>query len=472
MIDPKRIQPLNSKQPARGAYVLYWMQQSQRAECNHALEYAIERANDLGQGLLVAFGLTDDYPEANLRHYRFLLEGLRDTAEALGKRGIPMLIRRGRPDDVALEMAADASLVVCDRGYLRHQKAWRRRVARSAQCQVVQVESDLVVPVDVASTKMEWAARTIRPKVHKHWERFLKPLRPTRLEKDSTLPRGDALDLDDIDGVLAAMKIDRSVPPVGGFFRGGGREARRILRSFLADRLDRYDENSNQPQTDDVSTMSPYLHFGHISPLEIALAVRRHRAAASDRYLEELLVRRELAHNFANFCDDYDRYECLPDWARRTLAKHARDRRDPSYTARQLEDAGTHDPYWNAAMNEMKHTGFMHNYMRMYWGKKILEWMDSPELAHETALALNNKYFLDGRDANSFANVGWVFGLHDRPWQERPIFGTVRYMAASGLERKCDPVAYVEKVERLKGLCPPIRNLRPCAKHGDHETTK
>jgi deoxyribodipyrimidine photo-lyase len=425
------------------------MQQSQRAECNHALEYAVQRANELRQSVLVAFGLTDDYPEANLRHYRFLLEGLRDTADLLQRRGIPMLVRRGQPDEVAIELAGDASLVVCDRGYLRHQKEWRRRVARAAHCQVVQVESDLVVPVDVASSKMEWAARTIRPKVQKHWDRFLKPLRSRRLERQSPAPRGDALDLDDIDAVLASMKVDRAVPPVSALFRGGTREAKKALRAFLDRRLPTYDDNRNRPETDDVSHMSMYLHFGHISPLHIALEVRRRRAAARESYLEELLVRRELAHNFTNFCDDYDRYECLPDWARRTLAKHARDKRDPSYTHRQLEDAATHDPYWNAAMNEMKHTGFMHNYMRMYWGKKILEWMESPEEAYRTALALNNKYFLDGRDANSFANVAWVFGLHDRPWQERPIFGTVRYMAASGLERKCDPKAYVEKVERL-----------------------
>jgi deoxyribodipyrimidine photo-lyase len=448
-IDAKRVQRLNGREAARGAYVLYWMQQSQRAELNHALEYAVQRANGLGQRLLVAFGLMDDDPEANLRHYRFLLEGLRETAEALGRRNIEMLVRRGSPPEVALELGSDASLIVCDRGYLRHQREWRRRVARAAACEVVQVESDLVVPVDVASGKVEWAARTMRPKVRRHWERFLRPLRPTPLEKHSLRHGAAGLDLADVDGALDDLKVDRSVPPVSALFRGGTREAKRRLRRFLDERLASYDDNRNRPETDDVSTMSMYLHFGQISPLQIALAVRERRAAARETYLEELLVRRELAHNFVNFCDDYDRYECLPDWARKTLAKHAKDARDPRYTGRQLENAATHDPYWNAAMKEMKHTGFMHNHMRMYWGKKILEWMASPEEAFRTALALNNRYFLDGRDANSFANVGWVFGLHDRPWQEREIFGTVRYMSASGLERKCDPEAYVEKVERL-----------------------
>src|SRR5262249_36098671 len=154
---------------------------------------------------------------------------------------------------------------------------------------------------------------------------------------------------------------------------------------------------------------------------------------------------RELAMNFVYFREHYDRFECLPEWARQTLAKHRKDPRPHHYTARQLDAAETHDPYWNASMREMRHTGFMHNYMRMYWGKKILEWSREPEAAYETTLALNNRYFLDGRDPNSFGNVAWIFGQHDRPWGERPIFGTVRYMNAKGLERKCDIRAYVQK---------------------------
>jgi deoxyribodipyrimidine photo-lyase len=166
-------------------------------------------------------------------------------------------------------------------------------------------------------------------------------------------------------------------------------------------------------------------------------------------YLEELVVRRELAINFVYYTPDYDTYSCLPAWARQTLAEHKQDKRQFLYTATQLENAATHDPYWNAAMLEMKHTGFMHNYIRMYWGKKILEWSRTPEQAFKTTLAINNKYFIDGRDPNSYAGVAWTFGMHDRAWKERPVFGKVRYMAASGLERKCDIRAYVKKVENL-----------------------
>ncbi|MDQ6654695.1 MAG: deoxyribodipyrimidine photolyase, partial [Verrucomicrobiota bacterium] len=163
----------------------------------------------------------------------------------------------------------------------------------------------------------------------------------------------------------------------------------------------------------------------------------------------ELLVRRELSMNWVEFTEDYERYECLPEWSRKTLAEHARDPRPYLYSRTQLEAAETHDPYWNAAMREMRFSGYMHNHMRMYWGKKILEWTPSPEEGHATALAVNNKFFLDGRDANSFANIAWVFGQHDRPWFERPVFGKVRYMNAAGLERKCDIKGYVAKVNAL-----------------------
>jgi len=195
--------------------------------------------------------------------------------------------------------------------------------------------------------------------------------------------------------------------------------------------------------------LSPYLHFGQISPVEIALAVRAARAPAADRdsYLEELIVRRELAVNFVLSNECYDRFESLPGWAQRTLALHARDARAHTYDFEQLAAARTHDAYWNAAMQEMRLTGFMHNYMRMYWGKKVLEWSPTPQEGHATLLRLNNSYFLDGRDASSYANVGWVFGLHDRPWPERPIFGNVRYMNAAGLKRKTDIEAYVRTWE-------------------------
>jgi deoxyribodipyrimidine photo-lyase len=450
-VPQERIQPLNDLAPRDARYVLYWMQQSQRAEFNHALEYAIGRANDANQGVLVAFGLMDDYPEANERHYRFMLEGLQETQQTRRERGISMVVHLGPPDEVALRLSDDASLVVCDRGYLRHQKAWRDRVARAAGCQVVQVESDVVVPVETASDHAEFAARTIRPKIHRLWERFLVPLRRQTVRKDSLGLRIKGESLANLHRLLADLDLDGSVPPVDRWFRGGTREARSVLRSFLRNLYDDYARNRNQPQTDHVSHMSKYLHFGQISPVEIALAVKKAkgRRENEDVYLEELIVRRELAQNFAQFTPDYDRFKCLPRWAKESLREHKPDRRDPQYSRAELESASTHDPYWNAAMREMTHTGYMHNYMRMYWAKKILEWSSSPEHAFKIALELNNKYFVDGRDPNSYANVAWTFGLHDRAFSERPILGKIRFMSADGLKRKCDIEGYVDKVEKL-----------------------
>ena len=450
-IPENRIQQLNDVDIRFDAdYVLYWMQQSQRAEDNHALEYAVLQANHLGLGVVVGFGLTDDYPEANLRHYTFMLEGLTETREALEKRGIQMVFRLGSPPDVALELGRNAAMIVCDRGYLRHQRLWRDQVARKAACRVVQVETDVIVPLETVSTKAEYAARTIRPKIQKHMDDYLidlKPVKPRYFTTDMTF---DGLDLKQPKDVLALLNIDRGVSAVTPFFKGGTSRAKKIFDDFLQSRFKNYEKNHNQPQTDDTSHMSMYLHFGQISPLYLALRVDttdRRRDSARAAFLEELIVRRELAANFVYHNRNYDNFGCLPDWARKTLADHEKDRRPYTYTRRQLEDAKTHDPYWNAAMNEMKYTGYMHNYMRMYWGKKILEWSSSPERAFRNTVAINNKYFLDGRDPNSYAGIAWVYGVHDRAWPQRQIYGKVRCMMASGLERKCDIQAYVDKVE-------------------------
>ena len=451
-IQPTRIQLLNNVDTRQGDYVLYWMQQSQRAKYNHALEYAVQQANKQGRMLLVAFGLTDDYPEANLRHYTFMLEGLKETQDTLASRGIKLVVRHGQPPEVALSLGRRASMIVCDRGYLRHQRAWRQQVALESNCRVVQVESDVIVPIEVVSDKAEYAARTIRPKIHRHLDTYLVGLISINVKHKSLGMKVRGIDLDNIENLLRKLNLDRNVPPVSDLFKGGTTQAAKRFGAFLRNRLKLYDQHSNQPQTDDISHMSPYLHFGQISPLYLAQQISRAPdtlKAAKDSYLEELVVRRELAMNFAFYTSNYDDYECIPGWAQKTLADHQDDQREYVYTRQQLENADTHDPYWNASMLEMKNTGFMHNYMRMYWGKKILEWSTTPQEAFRTTLAINNKYFLDGRDPNSYTGVAWLYGVHDRAWFERPIFGKTRYMAASGLERKCDIAAYVKKVNDL-----------------------
>ncbi|MFN2476457.1 MAG: deoxyribodipyrimidine photo-lyase [Chthoniobacterales bacterium] len=450
IIPTERIAHLNAMPVVDGRYVLYWMQQSQRATWNHTLEFAVERANELRQPLLVAFGLTDSYPEANLRHYTFMLEGLRDVALALEQRGIGFTLQHGDPAEVALRLGVEGSVIVCDRGYLIPQKRWRARVADEAPCTVIEVETDVVVPVAAASRKREFAARTLRPKLARLWPQYLHAVPEVCVEKRwrGKLPVG--LNVNDPQQLAASLKIDHSVTAVSEHFRGGAVEAEKIFRAFCVDLLPDYKATRNQPQTDNVSQMSKYLHFGQVSPVWLALEARKHARAGEENvasFIDELLVRRELSMNWVEHTEHYERYESLPDWSRQTLAEHANDPRPYLYSREQLEGAETHDPYWNAAMKEMRFTGYMHNHMRMYWGKKILEWTATPEEAHANALAINNKYFVDGRDANSFANIAWVFGQHDRPWFERPVFGKVRYMNAAGLERKCDIKGYVAKVD-------------------------
>ncbi|MBL8770879.1 MAG: deoxyribodipyrimidine photo-lyase [Phenylobacterium sp.] len=432
--------------PAR--YVLYWMQQSQRADFNPALEFAIDEANALDLPVLVCFGLTA-FPEANARHYGFMLEGLAEARRRLADRGVGFVIRKQPPHELARALAADAALVVCDRGYLKIQRTWRARLADGLDRRLVQVEGDVVVPIERASDKHEYAARTLRPRLHRVWDEFLEPLEPRELRR--RMDRFDlegALDLDDVAAILAGLKIDHSVGQVRRFPAGEG-AARARLDAFVADGLHRYGAERGKPEARAASLMSPYLHFGQISPVEIALAARRHsRGDNRTSFLEELIVRRELSMNHCFYETDYDRYAAMPEWARKTLADHAGDPRPHVYTRAQFEAAGTHDPYWNAAMREMTATGYMHNHLRMYWGKKILHWSASPEEAFETTLALNNRWFLDGRDPNSFTNVGWLYGLHDRPWGPQPVFGTVRSMGPNTF-KKFDADAYVRDVARL-----------------------
>ena len=452
MIHRQRVRELNSGEPGAGDYVLYWMQASQRTRFNHALEYAIERANELKLPVVVGFGLMDDYHEANARHYAFMLQGLADVKTNLAARGIQLVVRKGNPPEAVLGLAARAALVVCDRGYTRHQKRWRERMATAAPCGVIEVESDVVVPVDEVSDKQESAARTLRPKVRRAWETFLVPLREGKAKHASVRTRvtGD-VDVSDPAAALAGMKVDRSVP-VSTYFQGGQEEARRRLKAFVQQKLSGYAQGRNEPAGSQTSVLSAYLHFGQISPLEIALrvtAAKKAPKADRDAYLEELIVRRELAVNYVNFQLRYDQYEALPEWAKKTLAEHRNDKRPKGYSLKEMESAQTDDVYWNAAQTEMLRTGYMHNYMRMYWGKKILEWCRTPQEAFARTLYLNNKYFIDGRGPNAFANVAWIFGLHDRPWTERPIFGKVRYMNAAGLERKFDMQAYIVFVSTL-----------------------
>jgi deoxyribodipyrimidine photo-lyase len=315
------------------------MQHGQRASMNHALTFAIREANEHKLPLLAVFGITQRFPAANTRSYAFMLEGLRETEEALCERGVRLVIRLQPPVDAVVELGAGAALVVVDRGYLRLERRWRERAAERLSCPLVQVESDVVVPVETASQKEEYAAYTIRPKIHDHLDTFLTPLEETPLERDSLELVQDGLTLEATEDLLDRMRINRSAERVDGF-HGGSARARALLDDFVARKFSNYADGRNDPSQDYLSHMSPYLHFGQISPLQIALRVRDAEGVGQenkDAYLEELVVRRELSMNFCFYNSDYDSLDCLPDWARETLEEHARDPREHVYDKQALE---------------------------------------------------------------------------------------------------------------------------------------
>ena len=447
-VQDERVKALNERQSRSGDFVLYWMQASQRTELNHALEYAAQHANSLKQPLVVVFCLTQ-YPDAAASHYTFMLQGLQEVGQSLQRRKASLVVRKGRPHKIVTDMGTGASLVVTDRDYQRLQRQWRRQVAEALECPLVQVESNVVVPVETASQKEQYSAGTIRPRIHKHLDDFLQDLPRVRIRESSQVRDYDSIDLSDISAILRDLRVKSEERQLA--FKGGTASARRLFTQFLRTKIDGYGDLRNDPSLDYLSQMSPYLHFGQISPIHLAVAAQESGSPGAESYVEELVVRRELAMSFVYYNEHYDSIKSLPNWALTTLEEHAGDPREYVYTRRELEAAKTHDVYWNAAQQEMVHTGKMHGYMRMYWGKKILEWSKSPSEAYNTALYLNNKHELDGRDPNGFAGVAWCFGKHDRAWSERPVFGKVRYMNDRGLERKFNIQAYVSKVKSRIG---------------------
>jgi deoxyribodipyrimidine photo-lyase len=450
LLPEERIRRLNESEAKVGKYVLYWMQSSQRVKYNLALEYAISWAEKLRKPLLVFFGLARGFNQANLRHYTFMLEGLRDVEAQLEKLGIKLVVQNKSPELGVVTLSKQACVTIVDKGYLKTLRQWYSFAAANLRCPLIQIEDNVVVPVEAASSKEEYSAATIRPKISKTRKRFLQPPKQQELRNNSLGLRFDSIDLADVETIVSNLGVDKSVRESKSF-NGGNNQAVKRLEEFLKNRLSVFPQLRNDPTVDCLSNLSPYLHFGQISPMEIALEVLSSDASdeAKEAYLEDLIVRRELAINYAYFSENYDSFRGLPNWAKLTLNKHKKDHREYIYNIEQLENAETHDPYWNASQNQMRITGKMHGYMRMYWGKKILEWSKTPQEAFKAALYLNDKYELDGRDPNGFAGVAWCFGKHDRPWKERPVFGTVRFMNANGLKRKFKADQYVKQIKRL-----------------------
>jgi deoxyribodipyrimidine photo-lyase len=436
---------------AEGRAVVYWMQRAQRAVDNPALETAIRAANLLKKPVVVFVGIVRDYPNANLRSYSFFAEGLKAVARGLERRGIGFVLRAW-PENDLIKFCDEVSpcLVVGDENPIREPERWRQTFARKLRVPFWTVDADVIVPSRLL-LKEQYGARTIRPRINSLLDEFLVPVGQAKPHvpwqpKKKTVSLSPGADL------LQNLPINRSVAPVASL-TGGTDEGLKLLKSFLRGRLAGYDEGRNHPEQDHTSRLSPYLHFGHLGAHTVALAVKESGAPVRDReaFLEQMIVRRELAINFCRYNPHYDSLKCAEPWARRTLAEHARDEREYLYSERQLENVETHDPLWNAAQRQMVATGWMHGYLRMYWAKKILEWTRSAEEAFAIAVRLNDRYELDGRDPNGYAGIAWaIAGKHDRAWgPERPVYGKIRYMSYASTSRKFDSKAYIARVNAL-----------------------
>ncbi|MDZ7344529.1 MAG: deoxyribodipyrimidine photo-lyase [candidate division KSB1 bacterium] len=459
----KRLVPLRHGAPRKeGRYVLYWMQIHRRAYQNPALNFAIEQANALGLPVVVYEGLRPDYDQANDRIHRFIIEGAIENHNQFAKRGIRYCFylmpdaQTGNRRAVA-QLAEDAALLVTDDFPTFVVPAHNRAIVKQVDCPVYAIDANGVIPIRELK-KEEYAARTIRPKIHRLLPSYLWPigeLAPKIKNENLRLNLREETPLEnaDVGSMLRAAQIDHSVPP-SRLYRGGRTEALKRLNTFLSARLRNYARGRNRAGEHWTSELSPYLHFGHLSAMEVALAVLHAEAPneSISAFLEELIVRRELSYNFCHFNPKHASIEALPAWARQTLFAHEKDARPHLYTPAQIEAADTHDDMWNLAQRELLATGKIHGYLRMLWGKKIIEWSTTPQEALTTMIRLHHRYALDGRNPNTYTGILWCFGKHDRAWgPQRPVFGLVRYMNSENTRRKIDFPAYkawVESCER------------------------
>ncbi|GJQ33009.1 MAG: deoxyribodipyrimidine photo-lyase [Ignavibacteriaceae bacterium] len=444
VVDPRRVRLLQEGSNRNGV-VVYWMSRDQRTEDNWALLHALQIANKRQLPLMVVFTLVPDFLEATERQYAFMLKGLHEVEQKLRAYMIPFAVLPGDPAATLPRFLKDvkASVLVSDFDPLKVKRIWKRDVAKGINIPFYEVDAHNVVPALYVTNKEEFGAYTIRPKIHKLLPEFLTdfPSLEEPVVKEHYAERVDW------EALNSSLKINHDVKEVATF-KPGSAAAERVMQNFLMKKIDHYNDLRNDPTEEYQSDLSPYLHFGQISPQRVAheAFLRVKNVEAKDAFLEELIVRRELADNFCYFNTKYDSFDGLKDWAKLTLNQHRDDRREYIYSLEQFETSATHEDLWNAAQLEMVKKGKMHGYMRMYWAKKILEWSESPEEAMRIAIYLNDKYSLDGRDPNGYTGVAWsVGGIHDRAWTERPVFGKIRYMNYNGCKRKFDTALYIKK---------------------------
>jgi deoxyribodipyrimidine photo-lyase len=431
------------------------MSRDQRVRDNWALLHAQDLARQAGVSLAVVFCLSPSFLGATLRQYGFMLKGLEETARNLKQFSIPFFLLTGDPtvEVPGFVKQHKAGALVTDFDPLRIKRSWKTGVAKKIAISFHEVDAHNIVPCWVASPKQEYGAYTLRPKLRKLLPDFLVPF--PKLVKQSHPWKGK-VPVVNWQGITRGLQVDRSVPEVD-WMHAGEQAAQKALRDFIKKRLPDYDDARNDPTRHGQSDLSPYLHFGQLSAQRVVLEVLRSAAheKSKEAFLEELITRRELSDNFCFYRADYDSTSSLPDWAKKTLAEHRRDKREYIYSEKELEAGRTHDELWNAAQLEMVFQGKMHGYLRMYWAKKILEWTRTPEEAVRIAIRLNDKYELDGRDPNGYAGIAWsIGGVHDRAWGERKVFGKIRYMSYNGCKSKFDVKGYITTIKKMaaKGI--------------------
>ena len=442
MINEKRIRLLQKGNETNGP-IVYWMSRDQRVHDNWALLYAQKLALENNKHLVVVFNLVPDFLESTIRQYGFMLKGLREVESELFNYNIPLILTSGKPEEKIPNLlnSLKASILVSDFDPLKIKRIWKRDVAKKILIPFYEVDAHNIVPCLYVSDKIEFAAYTIRPKIHKGLIEFMDEFIPLKKMKKSEII-SDKVDWNKIE---KSLKINFDVKEVD-WLKPGESEAEKIFDHFLQNKFEKYHELRNDPTKDHQSNLSPYLHFGQISAQRIALEVEKFKGNPESQkvLLEELIVRRELSDNFCYNNKNYDSFDGFHDWAKTSLNEHRKDEREFVYTLEQFENGKTHEDLWNAAQQEMVKTGKMHGYMRMYWAKKILEWTKSPENALQIAIYLNDKYELDGRDPNGYTGIAWsIGGVHDRPWFERPVYGKIRYMNRNGAEKKFEVKAYI-----------------------------
>lgn len=428
------------------------MARDHRVRDNWALLYAQQLALTAEQPLVVVSVAAADYPDASIRQIKFMLRGLEEVERELNRLEIPFVVLPSDPVSrlVTLIENLKAGALVADFSPLRASRQWKRELADRMTIPAYEVDAHNIVPAWVASPRREYAAYTLRPKMNKLLPEFLQEFPPPQKHPyriSAELPKVDWRE------VARALARNDGVSPATETLPGRS-AAHKVLARFLDKHLEHYHDRRNDPTAGAQSTLSPYLHFGHISAQRVALETQRHdrSIAAQEAFLEELIVRRELSDNFCLYCDGYDTFAGFPDWARATLDAHRGDPREHIYSREQFEDSLTHDELWNAAQTDLRTNGRIPGYLRMYWAKKILHWSATPEEALAVAIYLNDRYQLDGHDPNGYSGIAWsIGGVHDRPWFEREIFGKVRYMSESGCRRKFNVRQYINSVMETSG---------------------